>query len=49
MAFAKSTGATFVKLETAVDNFTAQKLYESIGFEKQPPDTEFFAYKIAID
>lgn len=49
MEFAKNTGAAFVKLETAVDNFTAQKLYESIGFEKQPPEAEFFAYKIVLD
>ena len=32
MDFAKRQGATFVQLETAVDNFTAQSLYEQIGF-----------------
>ena len=46
--FAKTQGATFVQLETAVDNYTAQSLYETIGFKKQEPDKEFFLYKIDI-
>lgn len=49
MDFAKMQGSSFVQLETAVDNFTAQRLYEAIGFEKQAHDTEFFLYKIAIN
>lgn len=48
MDFAKNQGATFVQLETAVDNYTAQSLYETIGFKKQEPDNEFFLYKIDI-
>lgn len=48
MGFAKTQGSTFVQLETAVDNFTAQSLYETIGFKKQEPDNEFFLYKIDI-
>jgi len=48
MNFAKNQGATFVQLETAVDNYTAQSLYETIGFKKQGPDNEFFLYKIDI-
>jgi len=48
MDFAKTQGSTFVQLETAVDNFTAQSLYEAIGFKKQEPDNEFFLYKIDI-
>jgi len=48
MDFAKTQGATFVRLETAVDNYTAQSLYETIGFKKQEPDNEFFLYKIDI-
>lgn len=48
MNFAKTQGATFVQLETAVDNYTAQSLYETIGFKKQEPDKEFFLYKIDI-
>lgn len=48
MNFAKTQGSTFVQLETAVDNFTAQSLYEAIGFKKQEPDNEFFLYRIDI-
>ncbi|WP_082018689.1 GNAT family N-acetyltransferase [Pedobacter kyungheensis] len=49
MEFAKTTGATFVQLETAVDNYTAQHLYESIGFVKQANDENFFLYKIVLN
>jgi ribosomal protein S18 acetylase RimI-like enzyme len=49
MDFAKAQGSTFVQLETAVDNYTAQHLYESIGFVKQENDEEFFLYKIALN
>jgi ribosomal protein S18 acetylase RimI-like enzyme len=49
MDFARKQGSTFVQLETAVDNFTAQQLYESIGFVKQAADTDFFLYKIALN
>lgn len=48
MDFAKGDGATYVQLETAVDNYTAQNLYEGIGFIKQEPDTEFFLYRIPV-
>ncbi len=48
MDFAKGQGSTYVQLETAVDNFTAQSLYEQIGFVKQGPDEEFLLYKIEI-
>ena len=49
MGFGKTQGSTFVQLETAVDNYTAQHLYESIGFVKQENDSEFFLYKIALN
>ena len=49
MDFAKKQGSTFVQLETAVDNYIAQGLYEAIGFKKQEHDTAFFLYKIAIN
>ena len=49
MDFAKNNGSTFVQLETAVDNFNAQHLYESMGFIKQDNDEEFFLYKIALN
>ncbi|MCH5721234.1 GNAT family N-acetyltransferase [Niabella hibiscisoli] len=48
MAFARNDGASYLALSTAVDNYTAQKLYESIGFIKQEPDTAFFDYRIAL-
>ncbi|GGH15547.1 GNAT family N-acetyltransferase [Pedobacter zeae] len=49
MDFARTKGSTFVQLETAIDNFTAQQLYESIGFVKQQNDEDFFLYKIALN
>lgn len=45
LQFAKATHATFVQLETAVDNTTAKKLYERIGFEAQKPDTTYIVYR----
>jgi ribosomal protein S18 acetylase RimI-like enzyme len=48
MDFAKGDGSSFVELSTAVDNFTAQSLYEQIGFQKQEPDTAFYTYRIAL-
>lgn len=49
MDFGKYTGAKYVQLETAVDNFNAQHLYESIGFVKQLPDTEYILYRKTVD
>lgn len=49
MDFAKKQGSSFVQLETAVDNYTAQSLYEAIGFVKQEDDKEFFLYKIPVN
>jgi ribosomal protein S18 acetylase RimI-like enzyme len=46
--FAKKQGAVFVQLETAIDNYTAQSLYEAIGFVKQAPGTTSFYYRKAI-
>ncbi|WP_241158479.1 GNAT family N-acetyltransferase [Cohnella candidum] len=40
---AEETGAKGLSLSTAVDNVTAQKLYESFGFVK---DTEFYHYDL---
>lgn len=48
MDFAKNDGATFVQLETAIDNYTAQSLYECIGFKKQPSDDDFLLYRIPV-
>jgi len=43
---AKSTGASRIDLETAVDNINAQALYETLGYER---DTEFFKYSLYIE
>jgi ribosomal protein S18 acetylase RimI-like enzyme len=48
MEFAKNDNATYVQLETAADNYNAQRLYESIGFVKQQPEEGFFVYRIAL-
>ncbi|WP_295671811.1 GNAT family N-acetyltransferase [uncultured Mucilaginibacter sp.] len=48
MDFAKEQGSAYVKLETAYDNYTAQSLYEAIGFKKQEPDTGYFNYRIEV-
>jgi ribosomal protein S18 acetylase RimI-like enzyme len=47
--YAKNEGVNIVELSTAVDNYTAQKLYESIGFIKKIPSIEFFDYTINIE
>ena len=48
MHFAKAEGATFVQLETAADNYTAQSLYEAIGFKKQVPESGYLVYRIGV-
>lgn len=44
MAFARQQHAKVLTLETAHDNYTAQKLYESIGFERQTESGDFLKY-----
>ncbi|WHZ06313.1 MAG: hypothetical protein OJF59_000065 [Cytophagales bacterium] len=48
MDFARQHGAKFVELSTAVDNYTAQSLYEQVGFKKLEPETDFFTYRINL-
>ncbi len=48
MEYAKIDNAKFVELSTAVDNYTAQSVYEKIGFKKQEPDTSFYTYRIDL-
>jgi ribosomal protein S18 acetylase RimI-like enzyme len=48
MDFAKAEGAAFVQLETAVDNYTAQSLYETIGFKKQEPESGYLVYRVEV-
>jgi ribosomal protein S18 acetylase RimI-like enzyme len=42
-AFARSQGAVRVSLETAVDNHTAQRLYEALGYAR---DGAFHRYHL---
>jgi len=49
MDFARNDGATYVKLETAFDNYTAQSLYEAIGFIKtEAGESSFLTYQIQL-
>jgi ribosomal protein S18 acetylase RimI-like enzyme len=45
VSLAKSTGSIRVDLATAKNNFSAQALYEKIGFVK---DSEYFSYSLAV-
>ncbi len=42
---AEDSGAVRIQLETAVDNTTAQSVYEALGYER---DTAFYNYSLAI-
>jgi len=44
-AYAESTGAKGLVLETAADNTPAQALYESLGWKR---DTEFYRYELYL-
>jgi len=48
MDFAHTEGASVIRLETAVTNVTAQRLYERLGFRKKAPDAAFFTYENAL-
>jgi len=43
--FALETGAKSLSLDTALDNFSAQRLYEKNGYVK---DTEFYHYELDL-
>jgi len=49
MDFANERGSKFVELSTAIDNYTAQGLYEKIGFEKQGQEMDFYTYRINVN
>lgn len=49
MLFARKQNATFIDISTAADNFSAQSLYEKIGFERQSHDLAFYEYRIMIN
>lgn len=42
---ASATGASALTLATAVDNFNAQQLYESLGYQR---NTQFYHYTLAL-
>jgi ribosomal protein S18 acetylase RimI-like enzyme len=46
--FAMADGAAFLQLETAVDNYNAQRLYENTGFKKHEPDLSYFTYRLPL-
>ncbi len=43
---AEDSGAVRIQLETAVDNLTAQSVYEALGYER---DTVFYNYSLSIE
>ena len=43
--FAKNNGISGIELSTAISNGTAQRLYESLGYER---DNEFYNYYLSI-
>jgi ribosomal protein S18 acetylase RimI-like enzyme len=43
---ALDTGARGLQLETAVNNFAAQKLYEKLGWKRE---TEFYTYNLRVE
>lgn len=46
--FAKEEKAIYVSLNTALDNYTAQNLYESFGFEQRETTPGYLYYKYII-
>jgi ribosomal protein S18 acetylase RimI-like enzyme len=44
-AFGQETQAKELMLQTAVDNLTAQRLYESLGWQR---DNEYYVYMLAV-
>ena len=49
MRFAETQNAKFMDISTAVDNFSAQALYEKIGFDRQMHDLTFYDYRIRLN
>ena len=43
--FAENNGISGIELSTAISNGTAQRLYESLGYER---DNEFYNYYLSI-
>lgn len=49
MEFATSKGASFLQLETAVDNYNARHLYENIGFNLHETGASFLTYRFQLN
>lgn len=47
--FARKDGVQWVELSTGTKNYIAQAIYERIGFRKQPPESDFLAYRLILD
>jgi ribosomal protein S18 acetylase RimI-like enzyme len=45
IGFSKEENAVFISLNTALDNYTAQNLYESFGFEKRESTPGYLYYQ----
>lgn len=43
--FAIKTGANSISLSTAIDNYTAQRLYEKVGYKR---DEQFYQYELSL-
>jgi ribosomal protein S18 acetylase RimI-like enzyme len=46
--FASEHKAKFISLNTAIDNFTAQKVYEDFGFDRREYLPEYFYYQFDL-
>ncbi len=46
--FAQKDNATKIELSTGIDNVTAQRLYDKIGFIRQQPDSEYYTYTLVL-
>ncbi len=46
--FATANGAVFLQLETAVDNYNAQRLYDNMGFKIHDSGTSFLTYRLQL-
>jgi ribosomal protein S18 acetylase RimI-like enzyme len=46
--FAKNEGAKIISLNAAMDNLSAQKLYENLGFVKDGFISDYFHYQFNL-
>lgn len=48
LLFAREEQGSSMQLETAPDNVAAQRLYETLGFKRQPSASEYFLYSLDL-